>query len=276
MMRYKPKLKYTYPEKTDQHMIKVPHIVDTNFNKDYNYFDDSKKYHFKRFLMNVFLYTIGYHIISIRHGLKIVGRDKLKKNKELFKDGAITICNHVFLWDYICVMKAIRPQLEYHLAWPINFQGGNRKLIKLVGGVPIPETREGLIKFNHAINDILEKKYWLHAFPEGSMWFYYPNIRPFKKGIFTYAHKFNRPVIPMAISFRKPKGIYKLLGVKNPQITLTIGDPELPNLNLSRMESIEELQRRCYKKVQILAGINENDPDYKTLTFEETQGYYEH
>ncbi len=262
-MRYKPDLNYVYPEKTDEHMINVPHLVDTHFDEDYTYYDKSFWFRFKRYIMNVGLNLFGFLIVTLRHGLKIEGKKNIKKNKELFRNGAMTICNHVFMWDYLCVLKAIRPRLQFHMAWPVNFEGPNRHLIKLVGGVPIPSTRRAIVKFSHAIDDIIEDKKWLHIFPEASMWFYYPNIRPFKKGCFTYAVKHNKPIIPMAISYRRPRGLYKLFKGKIPTVTLRIGTPILPDLNLEKNEAIDKLHKECYHSVQLLAGIAPNDIDYQ-------------
>ena len=38
-MYYRHKLDYVYPEKSDEHMIQVKHIRDTNFDEHYNYYD---------------------------------------------------------------------------------------------------------------------------------------------------------------------------------------------------------------------------------------------
>ena len=52
-------------------------------------------------------------------------------------------------------------------------------------------------KFQSAIGDVLKDGKWLHFFPEGSMWFFYPDIRPLKKAVFKYAVRYNKPVIPI-------------------------------------------------------------------------------
>ena len=62
-----------------------------------------------------------------------------------------------------------------------------------------------MVKFKKAIDEVLESKKWLHFFPEGSMWFYYPDIRPLKPSVFNFAVRHNKPVIPMSISFRKER-----------------------------------------------------------------------
>ena len=112
-MYYKEDLGYVYPNRSDEHMISVKHLRDTHFDVNYNYYDKTFFNKVKRFVLRIALYLVGFPVCTIRHGLKIYGRENLKKHKELLKNGAITICNHVFMWDYICVMKAIRPRLEY-------------------------------------------------------------------------------------------------------------------------------------------------------------------
>lgn len=263
MERYRPEFGYKYPDRTDQHMIDVPHQVDTHFDENFNYYDKSKTYKFKRFWLNVLLHTIVFPINVIRHGLKIYGRKEFKKHWNEYKNGAITICNHVIWWDYICVMQTIRPHLEYMMAWPVNFEGPNRKLIRLVGGVPIPTTLRALAKWNGAMNDILQDGNLLHVYPEGSMWFYYYKLRPFKKGAFTYAVKNNKPIIPMAISYRKPKGLERLFHKKDAAlINMHIGEPIYPNMELPKEECVMDLLTRSHIKVQELMGITKDDPDY--------------
>ncbi len=261
-MAYREDLGYVYPDRSDEHMITVKHLRDTNFDENYQYLDKSFFYKVKRFFLWIVLNLFVFLICTVRHGLKIKGRENLRKNKELFKDGAITICNHVLMWDYICVLKAIRPHLQYHPGWKTNFEGPNGPLIRWVGGIPIPtDNPRAMVKFSKAIDEVLESKKWLHFFPEGSMWFYYPDIRPLKKGIFKYSVKHNKPIIPMAISFRERRGIWKLFG-KKPFATLTIGEPILPDKTLSRAEAIEKMHAKAYHDMQVLVGVNPGDPTY--------------
>ena len=183
-MYYRHNLNYKYPERSDEHMITVKHIRDTHFDEHYKYYNNNFFNKVKRGFLLVGLYLVGYLACTIRYGLKIKGRKILKKNKKLFKDGAITIANHVLMWDYLCVLKAIRPHLQYHPGWKTNFEGPNGPFIRLVGGIPIPTGNiRAMGKFQKAIGQVLEDKKWLHFFPEGSMWFYYPDVRPFKKAI---------------------------------------------------------------------------------------------
>ena len=196
--------------------------------------------------------------------VKIYGKKNYRKHKKEYKNGAITIANHVFMWDYLCVLKCIRPHLQYHPGWKTNFEGPNGPLIRWVGGIPIPtDNMRAMAKFQKAIGQVLEDDKWLHFFPEGSMWFYYPDIRPFKKAIFKYAVRHDKPIIPISLSFRPRKGIYKWFG-KNPLVDVHIGEPLYADKTLSQPEAIDKLHTEAYHVMQVMNGINPGDPTYNT------------
>ncbi|MBQ3495736.1 MAG: 1-acyl-sn-glycerol-3-phosphate acyltransferase [Clostridia bacterium] len=262
--RHTLKDKYVYPDRSDEHMISVKHLRDTHFDENFEYLPKGFWHKVKRGLLWIVLNLIVFPVATIRHGLKIHGKRNLRKHKKEFKKGAITICNHVFMWDYICILKAIRPHLQYHPGWKTNFEGPNGPLIRWVGGIPIPtDNVRAMAKFQKAIGQVLQEDKWLHFFPEGSMWFFYPDVRPFKKAVFKYAARYNKPVIPMAFSFRPRKGIYKLFG-NNPLVDLNVGEPLYPDATLSIPEATEKLHQEAYHAVQILAGITPDSPYYNT------------
>lgn len=263
-MSYRKNLGYVYPSRSDEHMIKVKHLRDTHFDENYQYLEKGLWHKIKRIALWICLNLFVFLVCTIRHGLKIKNRKILKKHKELLKDGAITICNHVLMWDYICVLKAIRPRLQYHPGWRINFEGPNGPLIRWVGGIPIPtDSPRAMVKFKKAIDEVLSTKKWLHFFPEGSMWFYYPDIRPLKPAVFKFAVRHNKPVIPMGISFRERKGIEKLFG-KKPLATLTIGEPIIPDTSLPINEAVDIMHKEAYHIMQGLVGVHPGDPTYNT------------
>ena len=264
MRYYRHELNLTYPERSDEHMITVKHLRDTNFDENYPYYDKSLWTKFKRSVLLVGLYVVGYLAATIRYGLKIHNRKNLKKHKDVLKDGAITVANHVLMWDYICILKAIRPRLQWHAAQKINFEGPNGPFIRWVGGMPIPvDNIRAMAKWQKAVNQVLEDKKWLHIFPEGSMWLYYPDIRPLKPAVFKFAVNHNKPVIPFVFTFRPRKGIWKLFG-KKPFVDLWVGEPILPDTTLDKKEAIEKLHKETYHIMQVMAGINPGDPTYNT------------
>ena len=269
-MYYRHDLKYNYPEKSDEHMISVNHIRDINLDENYPYLQKSFWFKCQRILLTLCVYTFLPIVLKVVHGLKIHGRDIVKKNKELIKSGIITVSNHVYMWDFIGIMIAMRPHLGYFPAWKTNLEGPNGPLIRMAGGIPIPtDSFRSMVQFKRAMEEVLESDKWMHFFPEGSMWFYYPDIRPLKKAVFQYAVKYDRPVMPITMTFRPRKGFWKLIG-KTPLVDLHIGEPIYADKQLPAAEAIKELHSRTYHIMQGMCGIYPGDPTYNTVQNIET------
>ena len=261
-MYYKHNLGYKYPEKPDEHMITVKRVRELKLDEKYEYMPRGFGYKFLRVCYFVLLNLIVFPVMRLSHGLKIYGGENLKKHKKLLKNGAITVANHVFYWDYLCVLKAIRPRLAYFPAWSDNLNGPCGKLIRLSGGIPVPtESFHAMAKFNRAIEGAIAEGKWVHFFPEGSMWFFYPDIRPLKKAAFDYAVKLDKPIIPISMSFRERRGFLKLFG-KGPLVDLHIGEPILRDAGLDARNASEKMRREAYHIMQIMNGITPDSPTY--------------
>ena len=263
-MYYRHNLDYKYPEKCDEHMIEVKHIRDTNFDENYPYLEKGFWAKVKRGLLFLALNLLAIPACKIRHGVRYFGLKNIRKNKKMFKNGAITVSNHVFMWDFVCVSRAISPKLTSFPAWKTNFEGPSGSLIRWAGGIPIPDhSIKAMKSFNGALREVLESDRWLHFFPEGSMWYYYPDIRPLKKTVFRLAVHYNKPVIPMAFSFRPRKGIWKIFS-KNPFVDLHIAEPIMPDKTIPEHLAIEKLHKEVYDKMQQMCGITPDMPNYNT------------
>ena len=263
-MYYKHDLDYTYPSRSDEHMINVKHLRDVNLDENYPYLQKSFWYKCKRVFLWIMLYSVIFWLLRLTHGLKVYGRENMRKHRKEFKNGAITVSNHVFMWDFLCVLHAIRPHLSFFPAWKTNLEGPNGGVIRLAGGIPIPtHNLRCMVKFKQAMEEVLSSDKWMHVYPEGSLWFFYPDIRPLKKAVFQYAVKFDRPVIPITMSFRKRKGITTLF-TKNPAVDLHIGEPIYADKTLSPQEATQKLHAEVYHVMQVMNGINPGDPTYNT------------
>ena len=261
-MYYRHNLNYTYPERSDQHMLELKRKREIHLDENYPYMPKGAWFMIKRAAVATVLHTVVFPIMRLTHGLKIHGKENLKKHKDELKNGAITISNHVFMWDYLCVQKAIRPHISYFPAWKANFESGFHGCMRIMGGMPIPEGDiHAMIAFKRAMDDVVTSGKWLHFFPEGSLWYFYPDIRPFKITVFKYAVKYNKPLIPMSMSFRPRKGLKKLFG-KGPCVDLHIAEPIYADPNLSPREAAEELRARAYKIMQEMNGIYPDSPTY--------------
>ena len=254
--------KFPYPERTDGHYIKVGMDRGYVFDGEYPYVDKSRGFRFKRFWVRVLLRLVVFPMISIRLGLKIQGKKNLKKYKDLLASGAVSCSNHVHMCDYIAVMNAVKPVKPYVLVWDKNVNGESGPLVRLVGGVPIPNNSlAGANAYLKAVGDILDGG-WLHVYGEGSMWEYYAPIRPFKKGAAYFACKHGKPIVPMAFSYRKPSALRKKLFGQAACFTLSIGEPITADETLKFNERVDDLTRRVHAEVCRLAGIDPTENVY--------------
>ena len=269
--------KYPFPEYTDRHYLVLKKDDGTVFDKDYPYIDRSRTFRFKQFLVRVLLYILVFPVATVRLGLRIKGRKIIKKNKKLLKNGVVSCANHVHLWDYIAVMKAIRPFRSNLLAWDKNVRGENATLIRMVGGIPIPQGDvHATGAFVRATKDLLKSDGWLHIYAEGSMWEYYMPIRPFKSGIGYFSAQCDKPILPMAFSYREPSWIRKKIFRQTACFTLTIGEPLFPDESLGRKERENDIVKRAHESVCRLAGIDPEKNIYPPI-FKDSKriDYYE-
>ena len=260
---FKPETnQYPYPEDTSGHYGTFSKNRGIIFDKDYPYVDYSKGFAFKRWWVRLLLRLIVFPMAKWNLGLRVIGKENLKKHKEVLKHGAVTVCNHVHPWDYICIMKAL-----HNIKWPYTLSIGENindksgPLVRFVGGIPIPpkEDESAQIAFKNAVYILLNKGNFLQFYAEGSLWDYYSYIRPFKRGAASYAVKTNKPILPMVITYREPGKIRKKLIKQVARFDLHVGEPIFANSELSGKEQIDDLTRRAHQAVVALAGLEKEN-----------------
>ena len=103
-MYYRHELDFTYPERSDEHMLTLKRTREIHLDADYGYMPRGAWFRIKRALVAAVLHTVVFPLMHLTHGLRIYGRENLKAHRAELKNGAITISNHVFMWDYLCVL----------------------------------------------------------------------------------------------------------------------------------------------------------------------------
>ena len=259
--------RYPYPELTDKHYLEIHKDRGFVFDTKYPYIDKSGWFRFKQKMARLLLNVVVFPLATIRLGLKIEGRENLKKHKNIIDNGVISVCNHVHMWDYIAIMRGIRPVKPNLLAWDKNINGENGTLIRMVGGIPIPEkTVAGQKTFLKAISSLLNEDHgWLHIYAEGSMWEYYQPIRPFKRGAAMMAVSNDKPIIPLGFSYREPSWIRKTIFHQPGVFTLHIGEPLFPDESLKPKDREKDLTIRANKAVCALVGIEPDKNIYEPV-----------
>lgn len=135
--------------------------------------------------------------------------------KKLKKQAFIITCNHCHVFDDLTIgtnlftwRKIYFTTLDSNIRRPlVGFW------LRSLGGIPIPvDSLSGMKKFNEDISYLLKKNKPVLYNPEGSLWPYYRDLRPFKRGAFVMAVKNDVPILPIAITFKrklKKNGKYK-------------------------------------------------------------------
>lgn len=262
---YIPQPALQYPEENPFERTLFPkqtkHI---DFDEHYPYLNDSFKYRFNVLWGYYLVVHVILHLkLRIQMGLRIRGREILKKYKSQLQHGAITIANHIYRLDCPCVLIAVKGTHRTRIPmFAPNFRTKDGFFMQLAGGVPIPDSAtnmSALKKFNEAFDEFHKRGYWFHIFPEACRWDMYKPLRPFQKGAFTMSYKYNKPILPCVITFRERTGIYRLFGPKSlPLLTVTIGKPLLPDTTQPRKTEVERLRTQAHTQMQQMAGITHN------------------
>ena len=250
----------TYPAIPDTPLLNPEIVHNFDFEHNYPFLDKSFKGRLLNFGIYAGIFFLVFPINLFKYGLKIKGRKNLRKNRKLFKNGAMTVANHVYRWDYLAILQAVKYRRMWFPTRALQIQSKDSNLIRGAGGIPIPKTTAALRRFYKAFDELHAKKKWIHLFPESCRWDYYEPIRPFKKGTFKMALMYNLPVIPMVFSYREPGKLRRLLGKTDPLITLNIGEPILAekDSSKSRNEICLDMLKKAHHQMQQMAGIEKN------------------
>jgi len=258
---YIPDIDIEYPEdESDAHIMGVRYDGrQVALDETFPYYDHSFKFRLNHTLNRLLLRCVVIWVNRVRYGLRIVGKENLRKNSALLKDGAMTVCNHVYRWDLACVLDAIGNRNLWFPIYGDHMRGKDAWFMRYLGGIPIPETRAGLRPFDAAFDEYRKKKEWLHVFPEAASWKFYTPIRSFKRGAFSMAYKYNIPVVPFVFSYRPRTGIYKLFDKPEiPLLTLHVGTPIVPDITRPRKEEVTRILHEAHSQMVSMAGITSN------------------
>lgn len=263
---YIPDIGVDYPVDDPLFRMRPVKIVrKLNNDASYNYLNDN---FFFKLTRNV-LYAIvvrGVFNLYVRAtmGLKIEGRENMQIDGKPIKGSFVTVANHCFPFDAICVTLATRKKFWYPSLADILMSPPGI-FLPFFGAIPLSDgSLSAQKKFTEAFDTLNKRGEAIHLFPEARAWKFYKPVRPFQKGAFTMAYKWNSPIVPMAVTYRERTGIYKLLGKANvPLITLKIGTPIIPDASAPRKTEVDRLRRESHAAICKLAGIVHNPWPYK-------------
>lgn len=182
-----------------------------------------------RFFSNAIFYCIAVPLLVpldfFWFGFRRRGRKNLKRLKG---KGAVVICNHVHNFDCTFVGLSILPRravftsLEYLFKRPLV-----GPLIRLMGSVPVPAGVKGMRRFLEELSGEAERGRLICIYPEGMIEPYCDALREFHEGAFSIAARSGVPILPLMLTTRPPRGIWRLK--RRPCFTMEIGEPIYPS-----------------------------------------------
>ena len=273
---YVPPVNIDYPE-DDPYVGLYQPVYDRDFpavDASYPYFDESPKTRRLIFRCYAFILPLLGFFLRFKYGLRwqIEGEKRWHRcagpvrrwlKQYDLSHGAITIANHCYRHDCASVLTAIHAQRHTRIPmFAPNFRTKDQIFLRMVGGIPIPAPEAGLSAmkaFNAAFDQYNAEGYWFHIFPEAKRWDWYKPLRPFQKGAFTMSYKYNKPILPCAVTYRERTGIWRLLGPKDEPLTqVVIGAPIYPDTTQPRAAETERLLNLTHETICRLAGIEHN------------------
>lgn len=213
---------------------------------------------FFRFFTAAFYYIIAVPLLGIfdrlTFGLRIRGRRKLRG---LRGKGAVIVCNHVHNLDCTFLALLAAPHKIVFTSMEILFsQRVIGPLIHCLGSVPVPAVPSGMRRFLSELTGAVKSGRIVCIYPEGELIPYCTELRTFKEGAFTIAARAGAPVVPVIITPRERKGLWKILKHK-PCLTITAGEPLYPNPELELRPAAHDLCKRAFARMSEMQNPNE-------------------
>lgn len=190
-------------------------------------------------------------------GLSIRGRKNLRA---LRGKGAVLVCNHIHTLDCTFVSVLAAPRKVIHTAEASTFgRTFIGPLIRLLGAVPVPPPDSSpylICRFIRQTSQAVRSGRLVCVYPEGKLIPYCPDLREFRDGAFLIAALASAPVVPVVITFRERKGLWRLLK-RRPCLTVTAETPIEPVPGGSFRETAKELCARTRAAMEKTRNRNE-------------------
>ncbi len=205
---------------------------------------------FLKSLFYYIVYTAAAALLSLYNfvlfGTRLRGRRNLKG---LRKHGLVVTCNHVHWLDCTMMAEFLWPRRAYFITLQSNLElPFIRHLVRVLGGVPIPRERRMLPRFRQEILRALREGAAVPIYPEGELHPYYGGLYPFKKTAFALAYDADVPVLPMCVTYRRGRGLFRLK--RRPCLTVHVLKPVFPDRRNNRRDEVERMCGAVYAQMR--------------------------
>lgn len=172
--------------------------------------------------------------------VKFINKEIINSNK-----GFYIFANHTqMIGDAFIPALAIYPKKTKVVVNPANLGipilG---KFLPMLGALPIPNDIHKKMQLFDAMKYYISKKQCVVIYPEGHLWPWCTEIRPFEKTAFRFPASENVPSFCLTITYQKRKFF------KKPKITIYCDGPYYCDNSLTEKENAKKLQEQIYNKM---------------------------
>ncbi len=197
---------------------------------------------------------IAYYLIAIPlvHlfcfcfcGFRVKNRSAIRRLKKKHKGGYFIYANHTHFTDAFVGPIVSFPYKAHIIANPdaVSIKG-LRTFEQLIGCIPLPTDLSGMPGFMRAVKTRLDQGRGITIYPEAHIWPYCNFVRDFKAASFKYPCKWNCPVIAVAVTYQRRRGVFRF--IKKPKRTLFVSEPFYIDSSLSVHEASEKLRNEVH------------------------------
>lgn len=231
-----------YQSSGDERYLHMPQSAEFSVDRDFDWLFSGGVKRFFADILHAVVWALLELIDRVWLGVKISG----KENPRSVESGAVIICNHVHPMDCtVCVLPTM-PRRVYYTTYESNFRiPFIGRLIRALGAVPVCQSPRKLIDMFAAMKKAIDGGAYVVVFPEGELLPYCRELRAFRAGSFRMAVSADAPVVPFALTFRPPRGIWRFK--RRPCVTLNILPPIYPDAALPKKRREKELGERCHE-----------------------------
>lgn len=155
---------------------------------------------FEFIIYRIIMTPVAYIYCKLKFGLRIFGREKLKKHKK----GFYLYGNHTqipgdgFFPTVIAFPRRVRVIVNSDNV----ALSGTRTFMKMVGALPVPSSVSAVEKFKEAVSKSAASG-CTAVYPEGHIWPYYTGVRSFPPSAFSFPAKDGLSVFTFSVTYRK-------------------------------------------------------------------------
>ncbi len=187
------------------------------------------------------VFTFFYTRFSLH--LRVVNRSVFKKCRDT---GYFLYGNHTQpVGDAFAPIRYMFPKRMYTIMSPANL--GIPLLGKILpglGGLPIPDTVDGMKEFLDALKFYIDRKKCIVIYPESHVWPWCDFIRPFPDTSFRYPVMYDVPAFCMTVTYQKRRH------GKKPRMTVYLDGPFYPQPELGMRQARKQLHDQIFACMQ--------------------------